>query len=115
MAKRNSFLDRIEANQRLNMELQRRFTIQQCEDMVLIAANRAFGFGPKRLRKLRQAYNEVFLEWAVGALEDGKTDRDIEYTKGALDRQLKAITGEDFRPWEERYPDAVFGSKGGKT
>lgn len=110
MAKRNSFLDRIEANQRLNMELQRRFTIQQCEDMLLIAANRAFGFGPKRLRKLRQAYNEVFLEWAVGALEDGKTDRDIEYTKGALDRQLQAITGDDFRPWEERYPDRVYGN-----
>lgn len=118
MAKTNAFLARIEAQQRLNMELQRRFTIQQCEDMLLIAANRAFGFGPKRLRRLRQAYNEVFLEWAVGALEDGKTDRDIEYTKGALDRQLKAITGEDFRPWEERYPTAIFGSnapKGGKT
>ena len=118
MAKTNTFLARIEAPQRLNMELQRRFTIQQCEDMILIAANRAFGFGPKRLRRLRQAYNEVFLEWAVGALEDGKTDRDIEYTKGALDRQLKAITGEDFRPWEERYPATIFGAnapKGGKS
>lgn len=118
MTKTNAFLARIEAQQRLNVELQRRFTIQHSEDMAVIALNKAFGFGPKRLTQFINAYREVFLEWAVGALEDGKTDRDIEYTKGALDRELQRILGENFRPWEERYPAAIFGSnapKGGKS
>lgn len=111
MAKRNSFLDRIEANQRLNMELQRRFTIQQCEDMVLIAANEAFGFGEERLERLRQAYNKVHKEWAILALEDGRNDKNIEYTKGKLDQRLEAIMGKHFRAWEERYPDSIYGRR----
>ena len=84
-------------------EAQRRFTIQQCADMMLIAAHEAFGFGPERLRRLMETYQTVFDEYADMALEDGQTDKDIEYTKGKLDRALKSICGDWFVPWEERY------------
>jgi len=109
--KPNAFLARVEAQQRINLDLQRRFTIQQSEDMALIALNRAFGFGQKRLVQFLNAYREVFLEWALGTMEDGKTDKNLEYTKGKLDRELQRILGDDFKPWEERYPEAVYGRK----
>ena len=36
-------------------------------------------------------------------VQDGKTDKQLWYTKAKLDERLKQIYGEHFRPWEERY------------
>ena len=51
MAKPSAFLQRMEAKHRQDMRLQRLFTIQQCEDMMLITLGQDFGFGPKRARR----------------------------------------------------------------
>lgn len=104
MAKpKNAFLARQEARTRALCDEQRLFTIQQCCDVLLIAANRAFGFGPVRLHRLLVAYQNVFVEYATMALDDGADDPDIIYTRAKVDEALRRICGEWFRPWEERY------------
>lgn len=104
MARRvNPMLAKIEARHREELRAQRLFTIQQCADMLLIAANAAFGFGADRLNKLEETYYAVFKEYAELALEDGATDPDIIYTRAKLDQKLEEIMGSNFRPWEERY------------
>ena len=105
MAKPSGFLLKLEAKQKENMRIQRLFTIQQCEDMALLAANEEFGFGPVRCARLRAAFRRVFREWAVLAVEDGRDDRDIEYTRGKLDQRLQQVLGREFQPWEQRYPE----------
>ena len=99
----NPMLARIEAKHRIDMEFQRSFTIQQCADMMLIAASEAFGFGADRLLKLKQAYEQVFEEYAELAISDGKDDPDIEYTRAKVDRKLRQILGDHFVAWDERY------------
>ena len=104
----NAFLARQEARHRVDMAFQRDFTIQQCTDMLLIAANEAFGFGEDWLVKLLEAYQRVFEDYAEMAIEDGRADPDIEYTREKVDRKLRQILGDHFRPWEDRYgPGAV--------
>lgn len=101
--KPNPLLAKIEARHRLDMAYQRTFTIQQCADMLLIAANAEFGFGADRLNRLEEVYYKVFTEYADLALEDGATDPEIVYTRAKVDAKLKEIMGPHFRPWEERY------------
>ena len=62
------------------------------------------GYGADRLKKFEAAFNAELLEWAKLCVEDGKTDKMIDYTKGALDRKLKAIMGDEYPEWERRYP-----------
>lgn len=101
--KPNPMLAKIEARHRIDMAFQRQFTIQQCNDMMLIAANSAFGFGSDRLAKLQETYEAVFHEYADMAIADGADDPDIEYTRAKLDAKLHQILGDRFVPWEDRY------------
>lgn len=104
MAKgKNPMLARIEARHQRDLAFQREFTIQQCCDMMLIAANDAFGFGADRLAKLQETYYAVFTEYAKMAISDGADDPDIEYTRAKVDAKLSQIMGENFVPWEARY------------
>lgn len=103
MPKPNAFLAKQEARTRALCDAQRRFTIQQCADMMLIAANEALGLGSERLHKLLLAYQAVFDQYADMAIADGRDDPDIEYTRAKVDQKLRQICGEWFRPWEERY------------
>lgn len=104
MAKKpNPFLAQIKENHERDMRFMREFTIQQCEDMMIIAANRAFGFGADRAKVLVNEYRAVLLEYAKMTLDDAKDDKQIWYTKGKVDDQLKQICGDWFVPWEERY------------
>lgn len=99
----NPMLARIEARHQLDIARQRSFTLQQCCDMMLIAANAAFGFGPDRLSKLQETYEAVFLEYAEMAVSDGVDDPEIVYTRAKVDRKLEQILGDRFVPWEVRY------------
>ena len=101
--KTNPMLARLDARHQAELRAQRLFTIQQCADMMLIALNDAFGFGADRLHKLEEAYFAVFEEYAKMAIEDGRSDPDIEYTRAKVDAKLAQIMGEWFRPWDERY------------
>ena len=79
------------------------FAIQQAKDMMLIAAGDALGFGPDRAKRLSDAFDKAFTDYATLTLDDAKADKDIWYTKAKIDERLKEICGEYFSPWEERY------------
>lgn len=96
----NPYLAKIEARYAGELTAYRRFTRQYCFDMMMIAANEAFGFGEERLKKLADTYDQVRLEFADIVIEDTK---DVSYSKDKLDRKLQQIMGKNFRPWEERY------------
>lgn len=100
---KSGMLTKMRAKQEQELRFSRLFTMQQCEDMMLIALNEAFGFGADRLKKFGETYHEVFVEYARKTEEDAKNDKQIDYTKGIVDRKLKQICGEFFCPWEERY------------
>lgn len=103
MAKKNAFLAKMEEKKEQELSFMRRFTLQQCKDMMLIAANEAFGFGPDRAKVLGDMFDNVFLECAGMAITDSKDDKELWYTKEKVDAKLKEVCGEHFCPWEERY------------
>ena len=74
--------------------------VQMCKDAAMIAANEALGMGEGRCVAFSQAFDNALNEIVHTCLEDTP---DIEYTKEVIDRQLKAICGENFQPWESRY------------
>lgn len=74
--------------------------VQMCKDAAMIAANEALGMGEGRCVAFSQAFDRALSDIVHTCLED--TD-DIEYTKAVIDRKLKAICGENFQHWEERY------------
>lgn len=107
MPKKNTWLARQQAAAEVRAtaraEIQRRFALQQAQDMAVIALNQAFGFGPERTKKFVEAFNGIFEMYADMAIEDAKGDADIEYTRVKLDEVLKEACGDNFVPWEERY------------
>lgn len=104
MAKKpNPMLAKIEARHEADMAWMKMFTVQQCVDMMMIAANEEYGLGPERLNRLEKTFYSVFKEYAEMTIEDAKDDKAIEYTKSKLDRKLEQICGEYFKPWEVRY------------
>lgn len=104
MAKKpNPVLAKIEARHEADMAWMKMFTVQQCVDMMMIAANEEYGLGPERLNRLEKTFYSVFKEYAEMTIEDAKDDKAIEYTKSKLDRKLEQICGEYFKPWEVRY------------
>lgn len=103
MPKVNPMLAKIQAVHEREKAFLRTFTIQQCVDMMMVAANEEYGLGPERLKRLEETFYSVFKEYAEMTIEDAKDDKAIEYTKSKLDRKLEQICGEYFKPWEQRY------------
>lgn len=103
MGKPNAFLARQQARTELLCQMHREFTRRQCADVLMIAAAEEFGFGPSRLKRLKDRYDKVFDEYSDLILSDTKDDPGLEYTREKVDRRLKQIMGEHFVPWEERY------------
>ena len=103
MAKPSGYVLKRQLAQEMERRAANNFMLQQAKDMMLIAANEAFGFGPDRLKRLSDAFDSVATIYAELALEDAKDDRNMWYTKAKTDETLKRICGEHFRPWEERY------------
>lgn len=76
---------------------------QMCMDAAMIAANEVFNMGPTRCQAFAEAFITAMNEIATMTVQDGKTDKQLWYTKAKLDERLKQICGEHFQPWEERY------------
>ena len=109
MAKKpNAFLAKIEAQNHRNMELQRRFTYQQCLDNMIMILHENFGFGAVRCKRAFDAFEKAFYENAKTVINMADGDSDMSYVKGDIDRRLHAALGEYFVPWEERFPPDVF-------
>ena len=108
MGKPNTYLQLRAANLQIQ-QLQRDiwmskgFTIQQCLDIAQVALHEEFGFGPTYQTRFANAFRRCFVEYADLCLDDGKDDVDIVYTKGVLDRALRAACGDDIPDFDQRY------------
>ena len=81
----------------------RMICIQQCKDMLLIAAHDEFGFGAERLRRLSEAYDKAFEKFALDVVKDAKDDKQVWYSTGKCEEKLQKILGVHYVPREERY------------
>ena len=104
---KNAFADKLRRERKIWMDIQRRFTIQQCEDVLLIVMHDSFGWGEKRCRRLQKAFREAMADYILMALEDDRDDRKLNYTKGKLDEQLRRIFRDPDIRWEDRYPKEI--------
>lgn len=77
MAKQSGYLQKLAAQQAVRDEKTRRFTLQQCKDMMLITMHEDFGWGEERLKKLSDCYDQTFMSYAEMCLADAKTDKQI--------------------------------------
>lgn len=109
MPKPSAFLREIERKAKRNMDLQRRFTLQQSEDMAIITLSQDFGFGEKRALEFREKFRETCKAYAQLCLDNAEGDQNMDYTKGCIDRELSRILGDSFQPWEERFPKNIYG------
>lgn len=102
MAK-NDILLRLRAKQRAELKGMQAFMLQLSGDIMLIAANEAFGFGRERAARLHEAWVQTWRDFGDLILDDLKSDKDLEYSKEKIDRRLQEFLGEYFAPWDERY------------
>lgn len=116
MAKPSAFMRQIEAQGKRLCDLQRRFTIQQMEDMAVIAFGELYeacheGEEPSQALavRFRDQLRTTLMEYAEVAImddaKDGNNDPRLNYTKGTIDNVLERLLGEEFIPWEERYKE----------
>lgn len=96
MARKNAYAKRLQA-QRADRTT---FLVQMCKDAAMIAANEVFSMAEGRCTPYSDAFDRTLNQIVKVCMEDTP---DIEYTKDIIDRQLKAICGKHFQPWEERY------------
>lgn len=102
MAK-NAYLAKLQAQKAFEMEQTRVFTMLWCADAAILAANEVFKRKGDKLVEFAKIMERYSQEIAKITLEDAKADKDIEYTKAKVDERLKAILGDSFQPWDERY------------
>ena len=76
-------------------------------DMVTLALGR-MGHGEKFFLKFDQKLTEVWDEYAKDIISDSEDDKDLDYSKSLLDRELKQYVGRLFVPYDERYHRGVF-------
>ena len=72
-------------------------------EVAIIAANKVLNLGPTRVLAFEKAFRETLQDVTDMTVLDGKTDKQLWYTKAKLDERLKQIYGEHFQPWEVRY------------
>ena len=104
---KNAFADKLRNQRKIWMDIQRRFTIQQCEDVLLIVMHDSFGWGEKRCRRLQKAFREAMDDYILFAMRDDMDDRNLNYTKGKLDEQLRRILKDETIRFEDRYPKEI--------
>lgn len=104
---KNDLLRRLEAKADLKYaalyQVKMRMTLQLAQDAAMIAANEVLQMGPGRAPEFAAVMRDTVNEIADVMLKDQKDDEKFAYTRGAVDRRLKKICGENFVPWEERY------------
>lgn len=99
----NAYLQRQEIAKKIYAEKNVRVEKQMMLDTLEIALNQEFGFGYDRIKRLVDAWTELYDHYHL-ALE-GEMESDV--TQEHLDRALKAIVGDrqEFYTFAERYQD----------
>ena len=61
------------------------------------------------VERLEAAYDATFMQYAEMVLSDAAEDKQIWYSKGKVDHELRRVCGKYFVPWEERYGETTGG------
>lgn len=96
----NKMIERLRAEYAKGFTVSGRFYRQLMCDLSVLVLAQDFGWKPDRLYKFCEALSRLHDEYADIWNSDSN---DIEYSKARLDDALKAVCGERFLPWEERY------------
>lgn len=101
--KRSGYLQRVRRDVNRQLMESRSIHTQMCLDAAMIAANEVFNMGPTRAKTFAEAFSSALTEIATMTISDGKSDKELWFTKSKLDERLKQICGENFQSWEVRY------------
>lgn len=103
MAKNKNYLARQREQKAAEIKIHRLFTMQWCADAAILAAHEVFQRKGEKIVEFNNAFMKYANEIAEMTLADAKDDKQIEYTKGKVDKELEEILGDKFQPWEVRY------------
>lgn len=105
MAKRNSYIFKLQATVKENMRIAQYTNERQCLDALIIALNEEFGFGKDRINRLLDAYIKARYEIADLFMDDRyvNKDKELNYAKEKSDRAFRQIMGEQYPSFEKRY------------
>lgn len=108
MPKKNPMLEKMEAKYKNHYErlflAKMDMLMQMGQDAAMIAAHDVLKLGAGRAVAFARAYIKTMNEMAQMIVSDQHDDPDFVYAKEKIDRQIRAIVGEEnFAPWEERY------------
>lgn len=103
MAKTNPMLAQFEAKLEARYQRKIRICTQMGLDVAMIVANELLGLGPGRAEAFRVKYITTMNEMAALLARDGADDADLDWSREVIDRRLRPIMGDIFRPWDERY------------
>ena len=94
------------ANAEAKQKARENFVIasQMALDSAVLAAHDVLGLGPGRAKEFIDSFNGYFAEIS-GLILDGSAsgDTELSYLQERLDGALKAIEGDAFHDWMERY------------
>lgn len=99
----NQWLAQQQAKKEYENRLRWFISKQFLEDCMMIAINRVFHRKGAIMEEVRKEYQKIYDELAWMLFVDGEDDEDFWYTKEKVDRQLREIMGDNFKPWDERY------------
>lgn len=88
---------------RQELDLIKAFTIRQCQDVSMVELYQEFDFTPEDNAKFEKGFSRLFVELCQTCVDDVKDDKNIDYTKGALDRAVMMACGDAVLPFEKRY------------
>lgn len=103
MKKPNRLLAKYEAILEARYQQKLKIAMQMGLDGAMIAANDVLHLGPGRAQAFANAYIDAVNEIAKLFAEDGEDDPEMVYSKKVLDDRLRAISGDAFQSWEQRY------------
>lgn len=80
------------------------FTRQETVDIVGIALHEVFGFGPERLQRFLDAFEETYAKMIAQQRQDQQDDADdFWYSTEKFESALKAAWGDRYAPRDKRY------------
>lgn len=96
-------LNEIKENYKTEMYERTLFDLQYAQDAMLIAAHKVLGLGKKRCTELGKSFNAEIHNISELIFTDAKDDKDAEYARNCVDRQLAEIFGDEAETWDVRY------------
>ena len=97
----NPMLNKIHQQEKAVFDKKLDIALQMGFDAACLAARDVFQLGEGRFLKFAQSY-KLWINSIAGLISDDSGD--LEYSTTKIDEALKKISGDNFVPWDVRYP-----------